>query len=268
MIPPDAPRTRVWVWPGAGTFLLAWNLVVVQYANQFTLLQGYDSVQYPLLTRNRLNGHVEVGDRAHTVRTEGLHPMWRPGLVWLQDKPLHGAAESVRRPDKSVCSAFTCSDRRTSTTYHTHTHTHTQLRHPRPPVRIHQRPFRRRRLHRRRRQRIRPRPSVRRRRSIRIRAAVPLRPRRQSRRRTVTRRRRRAVFATACRRPINRRRTTSPRAAKATGPRRNDCFKRSASNTRSCTASSPTRSTSDSTKRRSRARSRSRCFTTSRRRCW
>jgi hypothetical protein len=64
-------------------FLLAWNGVAAWYASPKTLLQAYDGAQYHLLARNRLKGHFEVGDQAHTVRHEGSHPMWRPGLVWL-----------------------------------------------------------------------------------------------------------------------------------------------------------------------------------------
>jgi hypothetical protein len=65
-------------------FLLTWNGLTALYANPFTLTQRYDGVQYQLLARNRLHGHTEVGDTAHTVRTEGRHPMWRPGLVWME----------------------------------------------------------------------------------------------------------------------------------------------------------------------------------------
>jgi hypothetical protein len=68
-----------------GLVLLAWNGVAALYANPFSMTQGYDGTQYQLLARNRLNGHDEVGDSAHTVRTEGRHPMWRPGLVWIEE---------------------------------------------------------------------------------------------------------------------------------------------------------------------------------------
>ncbi len=72
-------------WLALALFLLAWNLGLVYYANPLTLLHGHDSVQYQLLVRNRLAGHYEVGDQAHTVRQEGQHPMWRPGLVWVME---------------------------------------------------------------------------------------------------------------------------------------------------------------------------------------
>jgi hypothetical protein len=64
--------------------LLLWNCWTAWYASPFTLLQSYDTPQYQLLARNRLHGHYEVGDSAHTVRREGCHPMWRPGLVWIE----------------------------------------------------------------------------------------------------------------------------------------------------------------------------------------
>jgi hypothetical protein len=76
--------SRPWVWGGLALFLLAWNGVAAFYANPFTMTQRYDGVQYQLLARNRLHGHYELGDSAHTVRDEGSHPMWRPGVVWLE----------------------------------------------------------------------------------------------------------------------------------------------------------------------------------------
>jgi hypothetical protein len=82
---PESRRANPLLWCGLAVFLLAWNLVPALFANPFTLIQGYDGVQYQLLTRNRLQGHDELGDTAHTVRTEGRHPMWRPGLVWIQE---------------------------------------------------------------------------------------------------------------------------------------------------------------------------------------
>jgi hypothetical protein len=70
--------------------LLTWNGVAAYYGgNPLTMTQGYDGTQYQLLARNRLQGHGEVGDSAHTVRTEGCHPMWRPGLVWIQESLAH-----------------------------------------------------------------------------------------------------------------------------------------------------------------------------------
>lgn len=65
--------------------LFAWNGSAAWYASPFTLLHTYDGAQYHLLVRNRLRGHYEVGDEAHTVRTEGTHPIWRPGLVLIEE---------------------------------------------------------------------------------------------------------------------------------------------------------------------------------------
>ena len=98
---------------------------------------------------------------------------------------------------------------------------------------------------------------------------------RLSPRHTVTRRRRSRLSAAtgaadswSRHTKVSRRRTTSPRAAKATGRRRNGCCKRSASSTRISTARVGTQTLWISIRRRSPARSRSRCSTTSRRRCW
>jgi hypothetical protein len=83
---PAAPgQVRAGGWWGLAVFLLAWNGLAATYAGQFTLIQGYDGAQYQLLARNRLHGRPELGDTAHTVRLEGCHPMWRPGLVWLTE---------------------------------------------------------------------------------------------------------------------------------------------------------------------------------------
>jgi hypothetical protein len=68
-----------------GALLLTWNGVLARFANPFVLHHRVDSVQYQLLARNRLHGHHEVGDEAHTVHQEGCHPMWRPGLVWIEE---------------------------------------------------------------------------------------------------------------------------------------------------------------------------------------
>src|SRR6266403_5323339 len=51
----------------------------------FIMGHRYDGTQYHLLVRNRLHGHYEIGDTAHTVREEGRHPIWRPGLVWIEE---------------------------------------------------------------------------------------------------------------------------------------------------------------------------------------
>jgi hypothetical protein len=68
-----------------GILLLTWNGVAASLASPFVLNHRYDGIQYQLLARNRLHGHYEVGDTAHTVGTEGRHPMWRPGLVWIEE---------------------------------------------------------------------------------------------------------------------------------------------------------------------------------------
>src|SRR5262245_60424152 len=72
-------------WCAAAMVLLAWNGYIAQYANPFDLLQGHDGAQFHLLVSNRLHGHFEVGDEGHTVRREGQHPIWRPGLVWIEE---------------------------------------------------------------------------------------------------------------------------------------------------------------------------------------
>jgi hypothetical protein len=68
-----------------GTLLLIWNGAFAWFASPFVLHHRVDSVQYQLLARNRLHGHDEVGEEAHTVHQEGCHPMWRPGLVWIEE---------------------------------------------------------------------------------------------------------------------------------------------------------------------------------------
>lgn len=74
-------------------FLLFWNGLLGLYGNPLLMVQRYDGTQYHLLVRNRLRGHYEVGDTAHTVRREGRHPMWRPGIVWVEEalSPLSGS---------------------------------------------------------------------------------------------------------------------------------------------------------------------------------
>lgn len=78
-----------WRWyAGAGVVVVlvcAWNGLAAQYASPFHMIHAYDGTQYHLLVRNRLLGHNEVGEEAHTVRAEGLHPVWRPGLVWIEE---------------------------------------------------------------------------------------------------------------------------------------------------------------------------------------
>jgi hypothetical protein len=85
--PNDPPEKGISAatWVGVTVVLLLWNGLTAFQANPFTFLDGYDATFYQLLVRNRLRGHYEVGDQAHTVRTEGRHPMWRPGLVWVED---------------------------------------------------------------------------------------------------------------------------------------------------------------------------------------
>jgi hypothetical protein len=82
---PGAPSQTIRArnWCGLAVLLLVWNGVAATHSNPMTLLQGYDGPQYHLLVRNRLNGHYEIADTAHTVRREGAHPMWRPGFVWM-----------------------------------------------------------------------------------------------------------------------------------------------------------------------------------------
>jgi len=82
---PVGHRVRVLLWCAVATFLLAWNGVLAMYTNPFLLLQQHDGTQYHLLVRNRLMGHYEVDDTAHTVRAEGQNPMWRPALVWIEE---------------------------------------------------------------------------------------------------------------------------------------------------------------------------------------
>jgi hypothetical protein len=83
------------VWVALGLGLLAWNGWLASFAGPFTLIHRYDGVQYQLLARNRLLGHCEVNDKTHTVGTEGRHPMWRPGLVWIEETLARGLG-SVR----------------------------------------------------------------------------------------------------------------------------------------------------------------------------
>src|SRR5438105_2056712 len=75
------PRT----WMAIAAVLLTWNGTAAFFANPFVMIQPYDGTQYHLLVRNRLHGHYELGDTAHTVREEGRHPIWRPGLVWIEE---------------------------------------------------------------------------------------------------------------------------------------------------------------------------------------
>jgi hypothetical protein len=82
----DAGRVSIGTWGLMAVALLGWNGLAAAYANPLTLTIGYDGTSYQLLARNRLRGHYGVGDSAHTVRDEGRHPMWRPGLVWVEEQ--------------------------------------------------------------------------------------------------------------------------------------------------------------------------------------
>src|SRR5438067_10657199 len=79
-------RRRALAWLLLAAFLGTWNGVAASYASPFHLVHASDTVQYQLLARNRLRGRTEVGDSALTVRSEGLHPAWRPGLVWVEEE--------------------------------------------------------------------------------------------------------------------------------------------------------------------------------------
>src|SRR5437667_9201770 len=83
LLPSARTQWRAWLFLAA--LLSAWNGIAASYASPFNVLHASDSTQYHLLVRNRLHGHYEVGDGAHTVRTEGLHPVWRPGIVWIEE---------------------------------------------------------------------------------------------------------------------------------------------------------------------------------------
>lgn len=88
--------TGLGTWSLLALFFLTWNGVVAAFANPFWMIHAYDGTQYHLLVRNRLNGHHEVGEQAHTVRLEGWHPIWRSGLVWIE-QALAPWLGSVRR---------------------------------------------------------------------------------------------------------------------------------------------------------------------------
>jgi hypothetical protein len=85
MSPSSSKGLRIGFGCAIAVMLLTWNGVLSSFANPFVLLSRYDGVQYQLLARNRLHGHCEMGDLAHTVHEEGQHPMWRPGLVWIEE---------------------------------------------------------------------------------------------------------------------------------------------------------------------------------------
>src|SRR5438874_4313204 len=73
------------LWCVVAALLLSWNGTLGTFASPFVMLHRYDCAQYQLLARNRLHGHYEVGDEAHSVHQEGCHPMWRPALVWIEE---------------------------------------------------------------------------------------------------------------------------------------------------------------------------------------
>jgi hypothetical protein len=91
----EPDRVHAGVWLALGMGLLAWNSLVASFASPFTIIHRYDGVQYQLLARNRLLGHCEVNDTTHTVGMAARHPMWRPGLVWIEET-LARALGSVR----------------------------------------------------------------------------------------------------------------------------------------------------------------------------
>src|SRR5437879_435076 len=80
---PASSQARPLGWCALALLLLAWNGVAGMHAHPMLMTQVYDGTQYHLLARNRLQGHTELGEQAHTVRQEGQHPIWRPGMVWL-----------------------------------------------------------------------------------------------------------------------------------------------------------------------------------------
>src|SRR5262249_27328243 len=88
-------RRSFWVGIGFACVLSVWNGILGLYGSPLIMGNRYDGTQYQLLVRNRLHGHYEVGDTAHTVREEGRHPMWRPGLVCVEHA-LAPCAGSVR----------------------------------------------------------------------------------------------------------------------------------------------------------------------------
>jgi hypothetical protein len=74
---------RIWLLLAA--LLFAWNGFAASFASPLVVLHRNDGIQYQLLARNRLYGHYEMRDTGFTVRQEGSNPMWRPGLVWLDE---------------------------------------------------------------------------------------------------------------------------------------------------------------------------------------
>lgn len=83
MNPDPSERLHPGTWCAVALLLLTWNALTCSLAGPLTYYA--DGVQYQLLARNRLHGHYEVGDTTQTVGTEGRHPMWRPGLVWIEE---------------------------------------------------------------------------------------------------------------------------------------------------------------------------------------
>jgi hypothetical protein len=91
--PAAVPAGRLFLAMGA--VLLFWNGLLACHAGPLTLTHFHDTPQYQLLARNRLAGETGVGESAHTVGREGRHPMWRPGLVWVEETLARGLG-SVR----------------------------------------------------------------------------------------------------------------------------------------------------------------------------
>jgi hypothetical protein len=85
LTPPRSPGYPILAGCLVSLLLLVWNGLFSRLASPFVLTHRLDTVQYQLLARNRLHGHYEVGEEAHTVHEEGRHPLWRPGLVWIQE---------------------------------------------------------------------------------------------------------------------------------------------------------------------------------------
>jgi hypothetical protein len=90
-------RRPFWLGIAFTCVLTIWNGLLGLYGSPFFMGHRYDGTQYHLLVRNRLHGHYEIGDSAHTVRDEGRHPMWRPGIVWIEEGlvPLAGSVRTA-----------------------------------------------------------------------------------------------------------------------------------------------------------------------------
>jgi len=94
--PPPTNRRPIGAAAIMACVLSVWNGLLGLYGNPLTMTNRYDGTQYHLLVRNRLQGRYELDDTTHTVRRQGQHPMWRPGLVWVEEA-IAPAAGSVGR---------------------------------------------------------------------------------------------------------------------------------------------------------------------------